>query len=80
MGKASLTDFALANPPASTGYEAWITTIPEWEEILTAWQSGTVAAAQIRRWLIEERGYSHELATRNKVAHLSKHFPRTRRG
>jgi hypothetical protein len=80
MGKASLTDYALANPPASTGYEAWITTIPEWEEIRIAWESGTVSASQIRRWLIEERGYPHELATRNKIAHLSKQFPRTRRG
>lgn len=80
MGKLSLDEFAVANPPATTGYEAWITTIPEWPEIRDAWQAGKVTQAQIRQWLVEERGYPHELATRNRVAYLSKQYPRARRG
>jgi hypothetical protein len=55
MGTLSLGEFVVANPPAPTGSEAWITTIPEWDEIRTAWQAGSVTQAQVRRWLIEER-------------------------
>lgn len=80
MGNLSLGEFAVANPPAPTGSEAWITTIPEWDEIRTAWQAGHVTQAQVRRWLIEERGYSHELATRNRVAHLARQYPKASRG
>lgn len=75
----SLEAFAAEQPPSRTGYVAWIESIPEWPEIAEAWQSGRATQAQIREWLIEVRGYSHDVATRNKVAHLSKMYPRTRR-
>ena len=79
MGTRSLGEFAVANPPTSTGTVAWITTIPEWPEILEAWQAGNVTQAQVRQWLIEERGYSPDFATRNRIAHLPRQYPRGRR-
>ena len=79
MGKASLTDFAAANPNATPGVSAWIESIPEFAEVLAGWQAG-ITQSQIRRWLIEERGYDGSIATRNRIAHLSKQYPRSTRG
>lgn len=79
MGKASLTDFAAKNPAGTPGFGAWIESIPEFPEVLAGWQAG-ITQAQIRRWLIEERGYDAQIATRNRVAHLSKQYPRAPRG
>jgi len=79
MGKVSLTEFAAANPARTPGFGAWIESIPEFPEVLAGWQAG-ISQSQIRRWLIEERGYDATLATRNKLGHLSKQYPRTTRG
>lgn len=79
MSKASLTDFAAKNPPIKTGYTAWLETIPEWPEVLAGWKAG-ISAAQIRRWLVEECGYDTTLATRNRMAHLARQYPRPTRG
>lgn len=79
MSKRSLTDHAAANPPLRTGYIAWIESIPEWSEVLDGWQAG-ITQVQIRRWLIEERGYSPDVVSRSRIAHLSKQYPRTERG
>jgi hypothetical protein len=79
VGKASLTEFAAANPNATPGVGAWIESIPEFPEVLAGWQAG-ITQSQIRRWLIEERGYEGTVATRNRIAHLSKQYPRSTRG
>ena len=78
MGERSLADHASANPPLRTGYQAWIESIPEWTEILEGWQA-RLTQVQIRRWLIEERGYDGAVASRSRIAHLSKQYPRTNR-
>jgi hypothetical protein len=75
----SLTDFAKANPAGITGTQAWLETIPEWDEVLTGWKAG-ISQGQIRRWLIEACGYDPLVATRSRIAHLSKTYPRTTRG
>lgn len=77
--KNSLTDFAKANPAGITGSQAWIETIPEFAEILEGWKAG-ISQGQIRRWLLEACGYDPLVATRSRIAHLSKTYPRTRRG
>lgn len=74
-GKRSLTDFATANPRGKSGYRAWIETIPEWPEIKAGWDQG-VSQTQIQRWLIEQCGYEPTVATRTRIAHLSKKYPR----
>lgn len=79
MGKASLTDFAEQHPRQKTGYTAWIETIPEWPEVLKGWQSG-ISQSQIQKWLINECGYQPTQATRTRIAHLSKKYPRTTDG
>jgi len=79
VGKASLTDFAATHPNATPGVGAWIESIPEFPEVLAGWQAG-ITQSQIRRWLIEERGYESTVATRNRIAHLSKQYPRSTRG
>jgi len=73
--RKSLTDFAANNAPRP-GVAAWIVNIPEWPEVLEAWRSG-VAQSVIRDWLILECGYDPHVATRSRVAHLSKQYPRT---
>lgn len=77
--KKTLVDFAVENPRYSAGETAWIASIPEWAEILTAWESGKVNQSQILDWLVEERGYPKEFVTRSKIAYLSKAYPRRRR-
>jgi hypothetical protein len=79
MGKASLTDFAATHPLKSPGMRAWLETIPEFPEVLAGWQSG-IGQAQIRRWLIDECGYDPTVATRNRLSHLAKQYPRADRG
>ena len=79
MGKLSLTEFASKNPNTPPGYSAWLPSIPEWPEVLAGWQSG-ISQAQIRRWLIEDRKYDPTVATRNRLAYLSKQYPRSNRG
>lgn len=76
----TLLEYAAENPRYPQQGTAWITTIPEWPEILEAWQSGTVNQGQILDWLVETRGYDKELVTRARIAHLSKVFPRRHRG
>ncbi len=79
MSKASLTEYAKKNAANKPGSPAWIETIPEWPEILSGWQAG-ITQPQIRRWLIEERGYDQTVASRSRLAHLSKQYPRFDRG
>lgn len=74
----SLVAYAEANPRYATTV-AWITTIPEWPEILEAWESGKVNQAQICDWLVEHRGYEKAVVTRARVAYLSKVHPRRHR-
>jgi hypothetical protein len=76
MGKASLTDFAGDHPRSRTGYPAWIETLPEWPEILAGWNAG-ISQVQIQRWLVDVCGYDPLMATRSRLAHLSKKYPRT---
>lgn len=75
----SLAAFADDNPRYARGETAWITTIPEWPEVLAAWEAGLANQSQILDWLVEERGYSKDLVTRSKIAYLSKAHPRRRR-
>lgn len=78
MERSTLTEFAQSNPVTPPGYRAWLESIPEWNEVRTGWENG-ISQAQIRRWLIEECGYDPNLATRNRIAHLSKAHPRASR-
>lgn len=78
--KKTLLEFAAENPRHPAEGIAWITTIPEWPEILEAWQSGKVNQGQILDWLVDARGYDKDVVTRAKIAHLSKVYPRRRRG
>ena len=62
----------------------WITTIPEWDEILAFWQSGGGLAA-IRDWLIAPkngkpagRGYPIEEITPGRLSYLAKSYRRTK--
>lgn len=57
----------------------WITQIPEWPEVLAAWQSG-ISATTIHRWLIDECGYDPQECTAPRVAYINKSHPRSRRG
>lgn len=79
MSKASLTEYAKKNAATKPGCAPWIETIPEWPEVLSGWKSG-ITQPQIRRWLIEERGYDPTVASRSRLAHLSKQYPRLDRG
>ena len=66
----SLAEFAQENQSG-----AWITTIPEYEEIVAAWKNG-VQASMIRAWLIE-KGYEPADVNVDKVAaYLRRHYPR----
>ena len=75
--RVSLSDYAATNPDTTAGPIAWLPSLPEWEAIRTAWESGTVSATQIRGWLINECGYPTTVATYARVGgYLSKHYPR----
>ena len=78
-GKPTLDEFAAANPRPRTGYAAWVESIPEWPDVKAGWEKG-YTQAQIRNWLIEACGYSPDVATRTRLAHLSKWYPRSKRG
>lgn len=80
MGKLSLGEFAKANPTQRSGGGAWITTIPEWPEILKEWNAGTVTPSQIVRWLIDDCGYDPSVATKHRVSYLSIKHTRKRNG
>lgn len=75
--RVSLNDYATTNPDTCPGPLAWLPSLPEWEAILTAWETGTASATQIRGWLINECGYPATTATYARVGgYLSKHHPR----
>lgn len=63
----SLTDFAQSHR-ITRGGPPWITTIPEWDEIRTAWKSG-VGLATIKAWLAT-RGYAPEDLTPGRLASI----------
>jgi hypothetical protein len=70
--RASLAEFASAHV-VKTGATAWITTIPEWDEVSAAYQNG-VRLTVIRQWLVDECGYEQSVATYQRIAHLSRCF------
>lgn len=72
---SSLKDFASKNERRH-GFQAWIESIPEWDEILKAWRAGVEAGA-IRKWLIEDKGYDPSVATAARVnQQMYKKYPR----
>lgn len=72
--RRSLNTFAQTHV-RKPGIQPWLTTIPEYPEILEGWKSG-VSLVQIHLWLIEECGYDPTIATRNRVMHLCRVHPR----
>jgi len=78
--RPTLNEFAAQIGKNQPGSQAWLTSIPEWPEIVEAWKSGAVDQSQIRCYLIEVCGYAPEQATRARIAHLSKQYPRSHRG
>ena len=74
MGK-SLVDYSTDHPPARPTV-SWLTTIPEHDEIVTAWGDG-VDVTTIHRWLVEEQGYPPETATAARIGtYLRRKYPR----
>jgi hypothetical protein len=73
--RKTLAEFA-AERPGGTGSVPWITTIPEFEECVAAFQAG-VRQAIIRHWLRDECGYGTK-ATENTVdGYLRRHGTET---
>lgn len=76
MKRQALSDFAVANPGKRPGLTAWLSTIPEFDEVIAAWREG-VSAPTIRRWLVLECEYSHEQVTRARIdGYLQREYPR----
>ena len=73
-GRISLLDFATKYPTKCAERKAWIETIPEYDEVVAAYQAG-LGISVIQRWLEAECGYGKE-ATDNKVSWLAKHIER----
>lgn len=70
----SLEQYAKETPVGRPGKPCWACTIPEVEEVNKARRDG-VAITIIRSWLVEERGYDAEQATKNRLCH---HFSNER--
>lgn len=70
----SLSDYAKANPVKPPGFRCWACTIPERAEIDQARRDG-MAVTVIREWLIREKGYAEDVASRPK---LDRHFSTNR--
>lgn len=77
--RVSLVDFA-KNAGYRTGPAAWITTIPEFDAIVDAWNSGAVSLYVIREWLIAECGYSPDEATQPRIKWIATHHRRPKHG
>lgn len=78
---ASLKDFAAnaKGQSGSTGPQAWLETIPEWEAIKDAWlgtDGDPVPLSVIVKWLVQECGYSPKVATIGRVSVLKVRYPR----
>lgn len=59
----------------TTSTVAWLTTIPEYDEVVAAWKAGA-SPKLIRMWLRDERGYG-DAVTEGKVdGILYNRFPR----
>lgn len=72
---ASLAEFAVNHRPVHTGV-SWLTTIPEHDEVVTAWGNG-VPVGTIRRWLMDEKGYAQSDLTESRVGgYLRRVHPR----
>jgi len=80
VDKITLQDFATAHPGPSSGAQAWLPNIPEFETICEAWQSGAASQPQIRAWLIEVQGYSAQDCTPSKIAWLTIYLPKRANG
>ena len=65
VDREPLTEFARRDD-LKPGYDAWIRSIPEFEEVKAA-VGANVKLSKIRRWLIEVCGYSPDEATTSKV-------------
>jgi len=72
-----LSEFAQGT--RKTGPGNWIESIPEWPEVLAAYEAG-VSQPTIRRWLLDECGYSPDDCTTARVNWLSKGHTRRARG
>lgn len=69
-------EFVAKEPPTTRGYTAWVEQLPEWPEILAAWQAGA-QAPMIRKWLIRDKGYDPvECSSARVEQHLYKKHPR----
>lgn len=74
--KQSLTDFAAVNQRKPPGSSAWLESIPEFAEVVEAWKSG-INGTVIRRWLIEDCGYTQVQCTIGRVnSYLQSKHPR----
>jgi hypothetical protein len=72
--KLSLAAYAAKNPSRRPGMTCWACSITERQEIDEARRNGTPIPV-IREWLINERGYSEEVASRPR---LDRHFSSNR--
>ena len=75
--KTPLAEYARGTRKMTPGN--WITTIPEWPEVLEAYQSG-ISQPTIRRWLIDECGYDPTECTSARLNWLSRAHQRRPRG
>lgn len=69
----SLAAFA-ASRRATSGPKCWACGIKEAPEIAAAVNAGDVTLSAIRAWLVEQKGYSPEVATRSRIQnHVREH-------
>ena len=70
----SLAEFADGRRKKWTG-PAWVTTIPEYDEVVAAYKSG-IDLTTIERWLIDVKGYSPDDCNHARLSWLYKNVPR----
>ncbi len=64
--KKKLADFAAAHKPSKKGPTCWACSIPEAKELAEGRKRG-LPVVTMRRWLIEDCGYTSSEATYNKL-------------
>ena len=64
--KVSLADFVAKTKPAKKGPSCWTCSIPEAKELAEGKRRG-MPLVVLRRWLIEDCGYTSSEATYNKL-------------
>ena len=70
LAEFAQTDEARAERNAR--HQAWITTLPEYDQILDYWVGGGTIET-IRNWLVHKRGYPRSEVTFNRVRWLKEH-------